>query len=90
MRNGRELAMQARASNCFKKTYSTEDLWNEDSYIPEHIGSFHEFHYTRFIGKWKKTMAYYGRILLQFYKDELVLDYFFLQFLVYIPIHKVS
>ena len=53
MRNGRELAMQARASNCFKKTYSTEDLWNEDSYIPEHIGSFHEFHYARFIGKWK-------------------------------------
>jgi len=33
MRNGQKLAMQVR-SNCLK-SYSTEDLWNEDAYIPE-------------------------------------------------------
>ena len=33
MRNGHKIAMQVR-SNCLK-SYSTEDLWNEDAYIPE-------------------------------------------------------
>lgn len=38
MRNGRKLAlaMNGQVSNCMRaKSYSTEDLWNEDAYIPE-------------------------------------------------------